>query len=383
MKQQQHSSLGWAFLRSVSFSSSFRLLAAVFFMFSSFGFFIDISNLGSHPAGALMAEVVGWGLVGAGYFFSATRDRRVLPFVVVAHVLLVMQPERFAARDVPSSSPAVAVQDLKVRMTIDALGCVAALSFGFVCFMTFVRREGSRYLRAHTEIDLARTIHRNLVPSIGCRSERFEFYGASAPSGEVGGDLVDLVHDDQNWIGYVADVSGHGVAAGVVMGMFKSAARMRLSSPVGVDALFTDLNRVLFDLKSPNMFITCACVRHCNSGRIEFGLAGHLPILHFRINTRTVDELSVGHFPVGMFEESTYRCGQAHVEPGDLLVLLSDGLTEVFNPDDEEFGLERLKQVVIEHSGNPLQQLFDAVFTRVRAHGPQLDDQTLLLVRCK
>jgi sigma-B regulation protein RsbU (phosphoserine phosphatase) len=238
-------------------------------------------------------------------------------------------------------------------------------------------------LRAHTEIDLAKAIHRSLVPSIGCRSECFEFYGASAPSGEVGGDLVDLVHDGQNWIGYVADVSGHGVAAGVVMGMFKSAARMRLSSPVGVDALFTDLNRVLFDLKSPNMFITCACARYDNSGRIEFGLAGHLPILHFRTTTRTVDELSVGHFPVGMFEESTYRCGQADVEPGDLLVLLTDGLTEVVNPDDEEFGLERLKQVVIEHSASPLQQLFDAVFTRVRAHGPQLDDQTLLLVRCK
>jgi serine phosphatase RsbU (regulator of sigma subunit) len=58
-------------------------------------------------------------------------------------------------------------------------------------------------------------------------------------------------------------------------------------------------------------------------------------------------------------------------------------LTEVVNPDDEEFGLERLKQIVIEHSGSPLQQLFDAVFTRVRAHRPQLDDQTLLLVRCK
>jgi phosphoserine phosphatase RsbU/P len=84
-----------------------------------------------------------------------------------------------------------------------------------------------------------------------------------------------------------------------------------------------------------------------------------------------------------MFEETTYRCGRADVEPGDVLVFLTDGLTEVFNSDDQEFGLERVKQVVIEHSGSPLQQLVDAVFTRVQAHGPQLGDQTLLLVRCK
>jgi hypothetical protein len=381
--KQHRPSLGWAFFRSVPFSSSFRLLAAVFFTFSTLAFLIDISHLGAHSAIGLTIEVVGWGLVGAGYMFSATRSRRILPLVVLAHVLLVTQADRFAVHELSSSPRPDAVRTLRARLRIDAAGSAVSLGLGYLCFMVFIRREGARYLRDHTEIALAKTIHQSLVPPIGGRRGGFEFYGASVPSSEVGGDLLDLVQDDSNWIAYIADVSGHGVPAGVVMGMFKSATRMRLRSPAAVDALLTDLNQVMFDLKSPNMFITCACVRQSNSGCIEFGLAGHLPILHFKASTRTVDELSVGHVPLGIFEKSMFHCGETRVAPGDLLLLLTDGLTEVFNADGEEFGLERVKQVVIEHSGSPLQHLFEAVMSRVRAHGPQLDDQTLLLVHCE
>ena len=330
----------------------------------------------------MMVGVLGWGLVGAGYAFSAIRSRKLLPLVIVAHVLLTSQPDHFAGSDAGSSLRAGTVRNLEVRLRIDAAGSAAALTLGYVCFMMFFRREGPRYLRVHTEIALAQTLHRSLVPPIRSQSGLFEFYGASVPSGEVGGDLLDLVREGRDWMAYVADVSGHGVPAGVVMGMFKSAARMRLRSPVAVDALFTDLNRVMLELNSPNMFITCACVRQTDSGHIEFGLAGHVPILHFKFSTRTVDELSVGDVPLGILEDSAFQCGTARVESGDLLVLLTDGLTEVFNAEGGEFGLDRLKQVVLEHSDTPLGNLFDAVMSRVKAHGPQVDDQTLLLVRC-
>ncbi len=379
---QQRLSLGWTFFRSVTFRSSLRFLAAVFFASSTLGFLIDIKDFGAHPAPGLMVEVLGWGFVGAGYAFSATRSRKLLPLVIVAHVLLVWVPDRFAARGFASSSLADTLRDRAFRLRIDAAGAGAGVALAYVCFMVFIRREGSRYLRDHTEMDLAKSLHGDLVPPIRSRDALFEFYGGSVPSGEVGGDLLDLVRDGRNWMAYVADVSGHGVSAGVVMGMFKSAARMRLRFAAGVDAFLMDLNRVMFELTSSNMFITCACMRHSDTGHIEFGLAGHLPILHFKFSTKTVDELSVGHIPLGIFEDSAFQCGEARVESGDVLVLLTDGLTEVFSAEGEEFGLERLKQVVIEHSGSGLDNLFDAVTSRVRAHGPPVDDQTLLLVRC-
>ena len=379
--KQRRPSLDWGFFRAVPLGSSLPLFAAAFFTFSSLGFLIDVSDLGAHPATALALEVLGWGLVGAGYLFSAIWSRRTLPLVVVAHVLLTMLPERLTARGASYPSLPTAARQVQVRVTVDAVGSAAMITLGYACFMVFVRREGSRYLADRTEIALARTVHQILVPPISARGAVFEFHGASAPSGDVGGDLVDLVRADQDWIALVADVSGHGVAAGVVMGMFKSAARMRLRSPAGVDALLTDLNRVLFDLKAPNMFITCACVRRGHGESVEFGLAGHLPILHFKRSTRTVDELSVGHVPLGILEDAAFPSGEARLAPGDLLVLATDGLSEVVDGDGDEFGLERLKRVVIERSDGPLAHVFDAVMSAVRAHGRQLDDQTLLLVR--
>jgi serine phosphatase RsbU (regulator of sigma subunit) len=79
-------------------------------------------------------------------------------------------------------------------------------------------------------MELATEIHRVLVPAINTRIVDFEFYGGSLPGSEIGGYLLDVVQGHGSWTAYIADVSGHGVAPGVVMGMVKSAARRRLSS---------------------------------------------------------------------------------------------------------------------------------------------------------
>jgi len=76
----------------------------------------------------------------------------------------------------------------------------------------------ARYFRTYNEIAMAGEIHRALVPPIQKTIASFEVYGISVPSGEVGGDLVDVTDDGQSWTGYVADVSGHGVSAGLLIG---------------------------------------------------------------------------------------------------------------------------------------------------------------------
>jgi serine phosphatase RsbU (regulator of sigma subunit) len=126
-----------------------------------------------------------------------------------------------------------------------------AVALGYTCFAYVSVTEGRRYARVHAEIELATEIHHVLVPSIDTKLGGFEFYGASAPSGEVGGDLIDLAGSDEAWVAYVADVSGHGVAPGLVMGMVKSAARRLLSSGAGSAHLMARLSEVLFPLKKP------------------------------------------------------------------------------------------------------------------------------------
>lgn len=195
----------------------------------------------------------------------------------------------------------------------------------------------------------------------------------------MGGDLVDIVDTSTGWFGYVADVSGHGVSSGLVMGMFKSALRMRLRQPGAIGALLTDFNAVLYPLKSSAMYVTAACVRGDDGGALEYAVAGHLPIL--RVRKGAIDEITTPQIAIGMFEASAFTSATLACQPGDLLALLTDGLIEVFDAKDRELGLDAMKSLLASSAGRPLRDIADAIVAKARSHGRQLDDQTVLLIR--
>jgi serine phosphatase RsbU (regulator of sigma subunit) len=164
------------------------------------------------------------------------------------------------------------------------------------------------------------------------------------------------------------------------MAAVKSAARMRLLAPASIADLFTDLNRVLFAIKRANLFATATCLQ-IEGSRIEYGLAGHLPILHWKRATRQVVRLSEGEIALGILESARYEQRPIEVGPGDVLVVVTDGLTEVADRHDREIGLEGIEAALAAHAEEPLDRLIDQILRRVRRHGPQRDDQTLLLMR--
>ena len=367
---------GRQFLRSVPTSSFAVFVAAVFLTFATVAPLTDILHLGSHPPLRLAVEMVFAGTLAITYLLVAGR-LKLLPIVIAAHIMAVTTFHLFA----PSRAAPLEPAALRVRLTFDAVATIIGIVGGYMLFVMFIRREGARYVRAHTEIALARDIHRLLVPPIATRLGRFEFSGMSVPSGEVGGDLVDLVDLDGRWIGYVADVSGHGVGAGLLMGMVKSAARMQLRAAQSMSALLNELNIVLFDLSKPNMFVTFAGIQFDGTSELQFSLAGHLPILHYRSAASTIDELSLAQVPLAMFGDRRYTAARVAVAPGDLFVILTDGLTEVFDRDDRELGLDGIKAIIRQNAATPLDRLRDALLAAARGHGPQQDDQTLLLIR--
>ena len=140
---------------------------------------------------------------------------------------------------------AAAIAGLQRRLAVDGYAIIIATVIGYICFLVVNIKEGRRYFRVQAEIELATEVHRILVPPIETRLGAWEFYGRSSPSGDVGGDLIDLAGHADEWVAYVADVSGHGVAPGVVMGMVKSAARMLLSSGDDATHLAPRLNEVI------------------------------------------------------------------------------------------------------------------------------------------
>jgi hypothetical protein len=356
------------------------LWLAIFSTFSMMGFALDIINHGRQPVSLLVLNVVASGLLALGYAVvslpirgSIVSDRnRPWGYVVMVaiHIMYaVVIPRAFTL--LPAATP--------WRLAIDGAGTIVAAATGYTGFLWFISVTGARYLRAQAEIALARDIHRVLVPQVEKRIGDFDFVGWSHASGDVGGDLVDLVEQDGAWLGYVADVSGHGVGSGVVMGMFKSALRMRARAGGSIASLLDDIHAVLMPLKQSQMFVTVACVRGGPGNQVECAVAGHLPIL--RVRNGCVEEVTAPQVAIGMFDDTRFKASSIECLPGDLFALLTDGLTEVFDRDRNELGLEWAKRVLQTTGGQPLSAIGDRLLADARAHGAQLDDQTVLLIR--
>lgn len=231
------------------------------------------------------------------------------------------------------------------------------------------------------EMSLARDIHATLVPPVDRTVPPMELFGKSLPSSAMGGDLLDVVEADDRLGVFVADVSGHGVKAGIVMGMLKSAVRTQLLAPTPIASLLSNLNQVLLQLEKLEMYATLACMRFTDASTAEFSLAGHLPILHYRSQQRVISQLHNQHLPLGMFGHADYGSATVTYDPGDIFVLLTDGLTEIENASGEEFGQQRIEALVTKSATAPLSELYRLITTAAREFGKQADDQTLLLVR--
>jgi serine phosphatase RsbU (regulator of sigma subunit) len=255
-----------------------------------------------------------------------------------------------------------------------------AIALGYGCFLYSSITAGRRNFREHAEIELAAEIHHVLVPAIDAKVGGYEFYGRSLPSGEVGGDLIDLAGSEDHWVAYVADVAGHGVAPGVVMGMVKSAARMLLSSGEDTVHLLARLNEVLYPLKKPDMFVTF-CFLAKSGDRLRVGLAGHPSILHFSATTNEVTRLECPNMPLGILPSGDFVTCEIRTEAGDVFALYTDGLLEVVNAAGEEFGLKSLQVELQKYGKEPLDAICRSLQESVARHGAQFDDQSLLLIR--
>jgi hypothetical protein len=369
------------FLTTAPFRARLLLFAAAFFAFSTLGFVVDALRPAVYPIAFTLLMAGGTGALAVAFVYSTVFNRRTLWLTVVAELgflALVMLNE-------PAAQPlsAATADDIRVKLIVDGLGCFAGFLASYMAFMAFIGTEGSRYMRTHAEIELAGEIHRHLVPAVATTTDHFEFHGMSLPSQAVGGDLVDLVQMDRGWIGYVADVSGHGVGSGLLMGIVKSAIRTRLRQDATLDRLFTDVNPVVFDLSKPNMFVTLAAVQSDGTDRLIFSTAGHLPILHYSAASALVEELRIAQVPLGIFEASRFSSAVVATRRGDIYALVTDGFTEVFDANDAELGLDPLKETIRAHASRPLSEIAERIISLSRDYGVQQDDQTLLLIRAR
>ncbi len=221
-----------------------------------------------------------------------------------------------------------------------------------------------------------------LVPPVLYSDKFIEAYGRTVPKDPLGGDLADLVSYEQDVIAYVMDASGHGVRAGLLMGMAKAAFRYGLLLGQPLEKLVRDINSVLGSVKERNMYLTLAALRFTGKNEVEYISAGHVPLLQYQRRTGRVIRHSMSQFPLGWFEGVQYVSERLACEAGDLFALVTDGVLETGDDPDVNHGLECLAARLRELPDGPLPYLMAALLAEATANGAQRDDATVLLLRC-
>jgi len=356
-----------------------RLLLSIgiFTTFATIGIFHDSWTPGAPPWYWVAVQCVIAGSISLSWAYTFLWSRKFIASIVItctaSAVLGYWTSDTFPNPATP--------QAWFARAAWGALVCMVLVATGYIFFVKFISTEGAEQLRLRTEIDLARGIHEVLVPPVDATHGRLEVFGRSIASSEVGGDLMDVYVGDHGVIVTVADVSGHGVAAGTLMGMIKSVTRVKLMDGTKLGALAGDLNRVLFQVKGKEMFATLSALRFHSDGEVELTVAGHLPLFHIRGQSGDVDVHENEHLPLGILEDATFSTRTLRSEPGDIFVLITDGLTEVENTKGEELGWDPIRAIVTSRRTHPLSEIHAEIMRAVQSHGPQADDQTLVLAR--
>jgi HAMP domain-containing protein len=239
--------------------------------------------------------------------------------------------------------------------------------------------------RLEQELKLARDIQTRLLPPGPPEILGLDLAGLSRPARHVGGDYFDYLALDGGAIAIViADVSGKGVPAALLMSSFRASLRSEDIGALGPARVLTHLNRFICASVDPGKFITAfLAIIEPATGRVRYACAGHdPPILMGRDGT--VRELAEGGLVLGLFPDTAYEEAVVDLPVGATLALYTDGVTEAQNPAEEFFGRERLVETLLgaraESCSGILERIVDDI-ERFADKAPQYDDITLVLAR--
>ena len=374
------------YYRDVPFRRLWSLYAAVFCLFALTGILGDLLNLGRTPYAIVLLNALCSGFVSIMYLHVGTR---LNPRFFLHATLLQIPLWLLFALTAGWMKSHLGLQPVATAKGVPMAGGVmlVLVVVSYSLFIRFLRGEGQEAFRLRNELELAHGIQKTLVPPVSMRTEHYELYGRSDPSEKVGGDLVDAVTlEDGSTVAYIADIAGHGLQAGILMGMVKTATRTALLEGNSrqpeelLGGLLDRLNRVLPGVKEQQMYATFAGFSLREEGEVVYVLAAHPPFLHYHSPER-VQLISTEQFPLGLLPVAEFPTARTKMSPGELLIVVTDGVLEVCNEAEDEFGVDRLRTVVTEYADTALPELTEAILREVRKFGRQVDDQTLLLVR--
>ncbi len=239
---------------------------------------------------------------------------------------------------------------------------------------------------------LAEEVQRNLLPQAAPGLPGFDIAGTSLYSDETGGDYYDFIHEpneEKNRFGVIiGDVTGHGIAAALLMTTARAFLRMRSFQPGSLAAVMDDVNKLLCaDLADSGRFMTLFYLAiDIEKKRLHWVRAGHDPIILFDAETGLAQDIpDKGGPPLGVIIETRYAENSSHgMKPGQVALLATDGLWESRNAAGEMFGKDRVRALLARHHGQAAADIVEGVLAGLREFLGDVqpeDDVTLVAIK--
>jgi serine phosphatase RsbU (regulator of sigma subunit) len=239
--------------------------------------------------------------------------------------------------------------------------------------------------RLQSEIAIAASIQRNLLPKEGPRFRGVSFSAHFEPTASIGGDYYDVFNIDKTRLAVaIGDVSGHGLSTGLVMAMVKAAITTLVEEGADEVSLFHRLNDLVFRSTERRAFMTLAfTIFDLEKGTIRHTNAGHLYPYLLRAGEPPF-AIEVPSLPLGVKSDVTTRTAEVELKEGDAIVYLSDGIVEAQDPEGEPFGFEQLEALLEQSVDRSPSVIRDAILQAVARHSgtrPADDDRTVMVIR--
>jgi sigma-B regulation protein RsbU (phosphoserine phosphatase) len=244
--------------------------------------------------------------------------------------------------------------------------------------------------RLEEELNVARQIQKNLLPKKLPTLPGYDIHAINISSKQVGGDYYDVIQLNENKFAIaIGDVSGKSVPAALLMANLQSALRVMIKQAISLSKIVSNINDLIYDNTDPDKYITFFMgILDTQQNNFEYVNAGHNPPFLWRKNGE-IESLDVGGIILGMMPDYFYQSAIIGFAKEDMLITYTDGVNEAIDPNDpieEEFGEERLKNVIKNNGQGMAKDLIDAVLENISKftkNNLDSDDVTMLtLKRC-
>lgn len=211
------------------------------------------------------------------------------------------------------------------------------------------------------DLQIARRVQEALVPQGLFRSPRIEIRSAYIPSETLSGDFYDYFLQDEMMYLFVADVSGHGLPAAILVSLLKSYIHTETDSKGSLTDFMSGLNNFLFSVSLPTQFATAQLFRVEAGGRLVYANAAHPPFLLLRRTERSALLFEEPGHLLGAMPDMPFEEHSLHVEPGDTLFAYTDGLTDRRNASGEFYSIDRIASILEQSPDADLGTVYDAI----------------------